>query len=354
MSLPGFVTSLIEHTGGVVEPHIDGFQTVLLPEELRRDAHEMVRLTFDPEVARERPDIQMITYGSALLEQWIGFARGRGRTCRVFVQGVPIHAKAIPSPVGVLTVAECDVEIDRGIPKRFETPIFSFGVGFLSDERVQERRAIAVEPMQGRIERRLIARLETATLSETSDTEGLERATGIDARRCYRIARKELENGIVAEMNTRKHALRTRCADEQGKISRYFEQIQAELTEELHRAGGDAETSGRLLGKIAATRAEQKRQLAQVESKYDLSVQVSLSSVLQVCYPKFVFVHRLRTSWGEPVEIPVVWDPFQGSWVPPSCPACDRPTTTLRAVGRGVISCPLCPEDPGPTVPPPR
>jgi hypothetical protein len=341
LNLAEFVSTLVERRGGLIEEQADGLYTVLPPKELW-EASETLTITLDPEVAGENPEAQMVTYGSVLLDRWVESARRSGRTCSVSVQGLPFHSRMIPFREGVLKVTGCRVEVGEGVPKTFETLLFSFRVSFRSDERTEDRRVISVDRAYGRIERRFLECLADRTLACTGDGDLLETADRLDVRACYRIARDELERSITSEISLRKEELRSRREGERSKVLRYFDQSEAELAETLEKAEQDGEVAKRAVAKIAAVRSEKRRQLSQIESKYTLSVQVGLSDVLAVRYPKVVFPFRLKIPCREPTEVACVWDPLLKDWLAPPCPSCRKPTLELRADRRGDLTCPLC------------
>jgi len=344
LGLEAFATALIERRGGVVQPQGDGLCAALLTPGLSGEATEsLVTLAFDPDQAREAPDALMVTYGSPLLDRWVAEALKKGRTCRLWIRGLRTHPKALPSPSSALSVEGADLRFGDGVPRGFGTTVFSFRVGFHSDEREEERRAIVVDTFYGRVVRQFLERLGRADLAEDpGEALGLDPAERPDAGRLYEVAREELERGLLSDLQVRKLALEARRERELGRISSYFDQSVSELTEELADARDDPEQSQRLLGKIAAVQTERTRQLSQVRAKHDLSVRAGLSSVLEVVQPKVVFPCRIEAPRLPATEFTLVWDPFLETWLAPPCPTCGKPTTRFVVKRLKGLSCPLC------------
>jgi hypothetical protein len=299
-------------------------------------------LAFDPEQAREAPQAHMVTYGSVFLDRWIEAARGEGRTCRLWIRGLPVHPRSVPSSSSALSVSGAELHVGQGSPKRFETTVFSFRVSFRSDEREEERRVVTVDAVQGRIARTFLERLAHSNLSpDPGEGEVLEAAAPLEVARQYALACEELEKGLLATLQVRKQTMETRRSREAAKAAHYFDQMSVELSEEIGASREDLERAGRLLQKLAAVKAEKARQISQIEAKHMLSVHVGLSSVLVVAQPKVVFPCRISAPRLGDTELSLIWDPLLEAWMAPPCPTCAKPTKELLGSRHGV-GCPLC------------
>ena len=350
-----FAAAVFELAGGVVEPVEDDLMEVLLPPELEGQFRPDLRIAFDPELAAEAPDSELLVYGSDLLDHLVAFAEGKGAISRVYLTGINLYAPNLEQNLKrELRFEGGDIRMTRTKVRLFKYLLFTFEVRYTTDEREEAFIPVVVNLHNGQIARRLAAVLEDADRCFEENYYICPEAESISVYQAYRIARGEMERNVIASLNFRKAAMEELIQREFRRIHKYYQDNDRELLERIEKeaAKRDAQTErtdtdrikaeGRidaLESKRRVNQIERQRRLQEISDKYTLRTTVRLTNLLQIAYPKIVISMTVvdntsKRPEGERLQttISIIWNPLTQSPEPPVCPQCGKTTTTLRLV----------------------
>jgi vacuolar-type H+-ATPase subunit D/Vma8 len=129
---------------------------------------------------------------------------------------------------------------------------------------------------------------------------------------------------------------------ETQRITGYFADLRAELTDRQLRAAAKGEDVAAFEAQRSALEREEQTQLADLRHKLALRVQIRLLNVLHVIQPKLRIRVQLVPPQGISGEIEVVFDPALQKVEATVCPECARPTLALALKRSGQVVCPAC------------
>lgn len=375
LDLRALAIKVFDAIGALVEEGEDGVLEVLIPEPYQRrlDGADFLRLATNPEAAT-RTNAQLLAIGSPIVDQIASLAEEIGRTTRWYVEGLRwSRRQAINLERWPARVADARIRADGDeVPFASHVLVLNFQVSYISDERREEVRTIALDtltrqraPLFERLWRRapvtsdgvlfIPDALRPARASwpeplslalrpthHLVDQDRLPSRAELDL--LERHALRELEAQIGDTLDAYRRRTKRHLELEQGRINVFFDDTEAELRRRLTRADGE-ERRASIEAKIEVNRLDRARKLADLEAKHRLRIVVRPINAAIVTQPKvrtLLTVEKGRAS----ATLPVVFDPLTGEIELPSCQNCWQPAATIHLHADGRLLCGECARSP--------
>lgn len=342
--LEEFLIEYVDAAGGLAEALEPQVYDVLLP-----DTAKPLRLTFDPEALPEHPTAQMLTFGSPLLDELLQRAQGEGRLAVAFFDEVHLVPHAFEARVcrEVILPQGTTLEFEETRPLYVTNTLFWFEGTFASDEKEQALYPAGVDRYYGRLVRYLEPLLAGERLSEVRGW-AFPDAPAHSLDQAYLLARERVVRTVTAEANQRRHQLAAQQGQQSERMTKYFADLRAELTERLAKTQARGEDTSEemdsLRQRLEALTREETLRLEELQRAAQLRVQLELLNVLHVKSPRlFVSAHLVSsTTKRNSLPLKLTWDPLTERTDPFDCPRCGQPTLELRLARGGELRCPHC------------
>lgn len=344
-SLHGFTADLLQAVGGLVEEQA-GVLEVVLPDERQElfDGEAFLRLAFDPETA-ERAGARYLAVGSPLTERLLSLADGIGLTARWYINGLRwSQQRAIDLSRWRARFTNARFTFDGvEFPFACHYILFNFQVSYLSDEKREEVRAVAVDAGSLQAAPRLQEgwsrmSLEPRRAFHVSDVDNLPDATRLSAvyERAIQLLRRRIDEGIASFKRRASRHLEM----EELRINSFYDDTRSELERRLERTE-DPERKKTLQRKIEACEAERAAKLADVAAKHRLRVTVTPLNAAVITQPKVRGRLKVENRYAN-ATASVVLDPLTGELELPSCEVCHEGATSLHLCANGHLTCERC------------
>lgn len=339
--LEEFLIEYVDTRGGIadtVEPQV---YDVLLPE-----AETPLRVTFDSEALPEHPNAQLLTFGSAVLDELVQQAQRGGRLASAFLDDVHLAPHGFEARLkrDVILPPGVTLEIQAARPLYVTHTLFWFETTFSSDEQEQALYPLGVERFYGRPVRYLEPLLASERLSEMRRW-AFPDAPARPLAEAYLLAREHVVRTVTAEVNQRHLQLSAHQIQQRERMTNYFSDLRAELTERLRKAAQHhdaAEETASLQQRLDALAREETLRLEELQRAARLRAQIELLNLLHVKIPRLFASAQLVREKHAPRAFTLTWDPLTEKTDPFPCPHCQNPTLELRLTRRGELGCPQC------------
>jgi len=339
--LEQFLIEYVDAVGGLADAIEPQVYDVLMP-----DANAPQRIAFDPDALPEHPSAQLLTFGSALLDDLLERAQTRGRIGLAFLDDLHLSPHALNQRItrDLVLPDPVTLRIENIRPLYVTHSFFWFEVTYLGDEKEQALYPLAVDRYYGRQVRYLDELLGGERFADTRRWAFADAKT-LPLDQAYLAARGAVVRTVRAEVNTRQHQTRTRLIAQVERMKCYYADLRAELAERIEKteARGD-ETESLRLRQDALNREEALR-LDELERKAQLRVQLKLANLLHVKIPR-LFIHTRVAAKQlpaiHPASLMLTWDPLSEKTDALVCPNCQHPTFELRLSRQGILHCPEC------------
>ncbi|MBI3469317.1 MAG: hypothetical protein HY000_40455 [Planctomycetes bacterium] len=370
--LEQFVRDYVEVIGGawdLVEPRV---YDVLLPSQegaspWEADPRGMLRIAFDPEALPEHPGAQLGSFGSPLIDGWLGDAICRGRSSQLYVVGLNLAPHDLAGRVrrAITMPPELELRVARIRALEFPQAVFWFQATFVTDQKEQEIMPVAIDLHYLRQVRHLEQLLDRTRLAEQPSVPMPEiRRSSVAA--AYPIAQDRVVRTLAALANTRSRELSERTSRQITRMTQYYADLRIELEEQRTRAENRQEDLSKFPARREALDREERVRIAELRQKSTLWVNLRLLNLLVIRQPKLLLRARLvrcvqasNSSQRTPAErrprlsaasatpevsglVDLVWDPLTESLEAVPCPECHRPTYALDLTRQRVIACTTC------------
>ncbi len=361
--LEHFLLEYVDAVGGLTDAIEPQVYDVLLP-----DTDKPQRVAFDPDALPEHPSAQLLTFGSALLDELLEKAHARGRVGFAYLDDLHLTPHSLDQRV------RRDLSLPEGLALQIESTrplyvshsLFWFEVTYLGDEKEQALYPVAVDRHYGRQVRYLDALLDGDRFSEIRRWHYPD-AKPLPLDQSYLHARDAVVRTVRAEVKTRTHQMQIRHGGQIERMKRYYADLRAELAERIEKAATRGEEIESLRLREHALDREETLRLDELERKAQLRVQLRLMNLLHVKIPllfvnaRLVAVERSvaspeRQPKGQPSKrvalrptplnpkrtCNLTWNPLIEKTDAVVCPSCQHPTYELRLGRQGELRCPNC------------
>lgn len=299
--LEQFLLEYVETVGGLTDAIEPQVYDVLFPE-----SDKPLRVAFDPDALPEHPSAQLLTFGSALLDELLEKAHTRGRAAIAFLDDVHLAPHALEQRVkrDLVLPQELTLQLSAVRPLYVTHSIFWFEVTFIGDEKDQVLHPLAVDRHYARQVRYLEPILEGERLVD-SRRWAYPDAAARPLDQAYLIARDGVERTVKAELNTRQHDMKARLATQTERMKRYYADLRAELNERVEKATARGEETESLRARLAALDREEALRLEELQRKAQLRVQLRLTNLLHVKIPRLFLSAQLTFGDNKRAPIPL-------------------------------------------------
>jgi hypothetical protein len=339
--LESFLLEYVDAAGGLADQIEPQVYDVLLP-----DAAAPQRIAFDPDALLEHPSAQLLTFGSALLDDLLARLQARGRVGCAFLDDVHLQPHALGQRVArdLILPEPVTLRIETIRPLYVTHSLFWFEVTYLGDEKEQALYPIALDRYYNRQVRYLDALLGGERFTDTRRWVFAD-AKAAPLERAYLDARAAVVRTVRAEVHTRQHQIQAHLAVQSDRMKRYYADLRAELDERIERATARGDESEALRLRREALDREEARRLEELARKAQLRVQLQLVNLLQVKIPRLFISTRVTAKSFpavHPAALTLTWDPLVEKTDALVCPNCQHPTVELRLGRQGTLHCPDC------------
>ncbi len=341
--LEQFLIEYVDAVGGLADEIEPQVYDVLLP-----DAATPQRIAFDPDALPEHPLAQLLTFGSALLDELLTRAQQRGQIGLAFLDDVHLQPHALAQHITrELVLPEAiTLRIENIRPLYVTHSLFWFEVTYLGEEKEQVLYPIAVDRYYGRQVRYLDELLSGERFADARRWAFAD-AQSLPLGRAYLAAREAVVRTVRAEMNTRHHQTQTRLIEQSERMEKYYADLRAELAERIEKAQARGDEVDSLRLRQDALNREEALRLDELAHKARLRVELKLANLLHVRIPRlFIRTHVTTKPRSAPMIHPgsltLTWDPLTEKTDALVCPNCQRPTLELRVNRFGALHCVEC------------
>ncbi len=293
-------------TVGVVEPAGYRAVEVLLNESVQRHfgGHEYLLLAFSPEAAHEHVNAELLTYGSPLLDVMADVAIARGNAIHFYLNSLqPTTGRTLEKVRAQARLPGHLLQAGEEQLLLFHHALFRFKVSLIGEEREELFRDVAVDLHTGWATFRL-AEPALQPYCSTEAVAGRELRLQLSLREARDTATNKLREDMATQVKAHEELLRRSCQAEQRQVGEHYQAMITRLEGSKSRKGVDPE---RINAKIRATRADQELRLQDLEKRYRLSLELSVTQLALVSYLKAAVPLRLQQ--GKEARLCVaVWD----------------------------------------------
>ena len=294
------------NTVGAVQPA--GYRTLeaLLDESVQPQfgGHEHLLLAFSPEAAHEKADAELVTYGSPLLDVMADVAIARGNSIHLYLNSLqPTTGRTLEKVRAQIRLPGHLLDVGEEQRILFHHALFRFKVALIGEEREQLFRDVMVDLHTGWA----TLLLEEQALRSYGSREpivGRELRLQFGLRQAYGAAIEKLGRDMAEQVKASQELLTTVRNAEKRQVVEHYETMIARLEAGKARKGADPE---RIKAKVRATRADQELRLQDLEKRYHLSLELTLTQLALVSYLKATVLLRLRQG-KEPRLGVAIWD----------------------------------------------
>lgn len=291
---------------GMVEPA--GYRSieVVLDESVQPyfGGHSYLLLAFTPEAAHEHAGAEVLTYGSPLLDTMAELATTRGNASHLYLNSLK------PTTGRTLEKVRAQVRLPGHLlstgPEHlmlFHHALFRFKVSFIGEEREELFRDVAVDLHTGWATIGMEAQ-DLRSYGSQDAISGRELNLRLSLRQACGTAISSLQGSAAARVKDHQDLLRAACLAEKGQVVEHYQTLVARIEAGKARKGADPE---RLDARIRATQVDQGLRLQDLEKRYRLSLEFTLTQLALVSYLKAVVPLRLQQ--GKEARSGVaVWD----------------------------------------------
>ncbi len=287
------LSSRLFSTIGLAEPA--GYRTleVLLEEGVRSyfGGLDHLLLAFSPDVAKENPCAELLTYGSPLLEVMVEAATALGNTAHIYLKELRTSSGRTLEKVKAHTRIPGHI-LEAGTEQSFlyHHALFRFKVSLVGDEREEVFHDVAVDLHTGWA----FLSLHGQTMQTYATSEPLvcrEMRTKLSLKEACLIALEKLRQTLVPQVEANENVLKSSCQAELKQVAEHYEAIISRLEAGKARKGANVE---RIDDKIQATREDKERRIKDVEKRYQLRTDLALTQLALVSYLKMTVPIRLQ------------------------------------------------------------
>ncbi len=351
------VQSLVLETLDLMGAAVDAVELdvydVLLPGD------QFKRITFDPEIAQERDDCELVTYGTPFLESMVEVAKTRGQ---LQVRQIESHAE-VPQNLedkvaNLVHFVKCKPpKVSRTWMEEGLLLLCQFVITFQADEVVEEL-------MTALIDLQSLADLTHlhAVLNHHWFTVGLESNGTLTSRDklSTETANRDRADALADRLNPRlhpistpfrltdgvdwaAHALELRIEktiadiqsqnsllreDELAKSRHYYEATLQKLDKQWS-ATTDAEKKSRLKQKVEATKLDRDHRMEDISRAYEVTAEARLDQAILYRVP-VVCVQVQVQQRAQVYPYVFRYHPWASAWGPVTCPVCHEPAMHLE------------------------
>lgn|GEM_PF-4790924 len=348
MMVQDFVLQTLRLVEAVVDSVDWGVYDVLLPQE------NMRRVTFDVEVAQERNDCELVTFGSPFFESMVQLSRQYGRIqvrrIAIPVAGPPNHSDERLSSLAHFV--KC--KPPRAVSWRVEEGLLllcRFHVTYQADDIVEDMISVLVDVDSLAEVTDLLPQLDshwftTGTHSEIPAEEDGRRMAGPDSPTSLSLLplasphsiREVLARAASAALPNIEKGMRrieteyqAQLNDELEKSRYYYETTLQTLRRQLENTL-DTGRGERLRLKIEATERELTLRMEDIQRAYEVSTEVLLDQCILYRAP-VIDVQTEIQQRTDKLPFSFRYYPWAKQWAPISCPVCHKNTTQLQRHG---------------------
>ena len=217
--LEEFLIDYVDAVGGVadeIEPQVfDVLMPAVGDPAFSSWAEAPQRIAFDPEALPEHPSAQLLTFGSALLDELLARAKTRGQIGLAFLDDVHLQPHALTQRVAhdLVLPNQLTLRVENVRPLYVTHSVFWFEATYLGDEKEQVLHQIAVDRYYGRQVRYLDELLDSERFTGTRRWAFAD-AKSLPVDRAYFAARDAVVRTVTAEVNTRLHLTKARLVEQ--------------------------------------------------------------------------------------------------------------------------------------------
>ncbi|GEM_PF-3524163 len=266
---------------------------------------DFLRFTSSVEVARENRDVELLAYGSGLLQGLTDATLAAGAATHFYLKGLhltlgrTLHKVAQHSriPGHILATGKEETYL-------YHHAAFRFKAVLVADGREEALQDVSVDLHSGCTARWDWSALELQASAEPEVYP--EPPVSLSLTEAYHAAAGAAARDLAPVVQAKQVGLRATASEEKAEVDRHYRAIIERL--EASKARKDANLE-RIEAKVRSTLLDRERRLQDVERRYQLATEVTLEQLAIVSYPKPTVPLLLLQGKDKRLGL-AVWDPL--------------------------------------------
>ncbi len=322
VSLPEFVSQILRTTGGDFEEQADGTTLVMLAQQ-----QKFRRITYEPEIAREDKEVELVASGSLFFEELMRMASLRGMLSRAFATP---YLSPPPAASSSYRLDAKQLSRSEWVETVRTTWVFAFQISLVGEFRRDEMFLCAVDASDLRLVRRFEQTFSRLNLADAGPDPVGDRPFAD----CYFVARDQVQQRSVTLFKSAQRETEEFLHRDAACLSRYYDGLMGEMRQDMIRLAPEDPRRASILARLEATQLDHKRAALQASERYRMSLELDAIGALGIIYPRLVATITLSNKNGQEVEMEATWDPVFERFEPLICPSCKRATYAVEFLSR--------------------
>ncbi len=343
--LAEFVLNALELYGAAVDPVDWGIYAVLWPPE------ELKLITFDVEIAQDRPDCELVTYGTPYFEKILEVSRSHGtqHVQRVRALTVKVPGQLDQKLAQLVNFVKCRAPVVQSW--RIEEScavLYRFHVTYHMADIVEEVLSVFIDAgtladiteTWPAMEAYAWEEVQSLALEDLQDSGDGPSALPLSPLHplpdSYQQAVRIASTRVAARMDALTQEYRAQHQEEVQQSENYYQSTLDTLRQQL-RSAADPGKAERLKLKIEATERDRQHRQDDIARAYEVSADVFLDQSLMFLVP-VVRVESMVQQRTAQLPFTADYYPWAKRWAPVVCSACYSPASQLY-FGEGRWHC---------------
>jgi hypothetical protein len=233
-------------------------------------------------------------------------ATARGNTVHLYLNGLnPTIGRTLEKVRGQVRIPGHLLEVGEEQLLLFHHALFDFKVALIGEEREEFFQNVMVDLHTGWMSSRID---EQSLRLCVSGQPGATREMNLllSMVQSYHAAQEKLREDLVPQIKLHEEELKIACQVEQKQVSEHYQTMIARIEDGKIHKGSDPE---HLNARIRAIHADQELRLQDLEKRYQLVIEITLTQLALVSYLKAAVPLRLQQ--GKEIRSGMaIWDSF--------------------------------------------
>ena len=299
MELQKFVTTSIEAMGGIVECIEYGLCNILVPDNFTGMFHgrNELRLAFDYEVAQENPESEFVTFGSYILNKIFEIiARETVSSIRYAVVDKLSLSNAEEKIKKHLCLLRGSIKIISERPVLDFIPVYTFRVGYISDERTEDFVEIWIDMLTMSVSEKM-SRSSAGIFYEDEPIYNFPIAILPDIQTSFEMAFEQVKK--EAEIGALHHTRNNEMVKDITRVTSYYSELIQENEKRKTRKGLSEEHIEEITEKTELLELDKNKQIIEMQNKYKVKTDISLDHVILYEIPHIEYKIKVNLPGNE-------------------------------------------------------
>ncbi|MBU0700077.1 hypothetical protein KKE26_02080 [bacterium] len=342
--LMGFCQQSFATLGALAEIENNKMLEVIADDKLADNFNRRsyLKFIFDRNLQDQYPEAEFISYGHPYLDTLINLASQKGSVTRLYLNGLTTTTGHIRDKItNKIKFYNCKANFLSDILERFSYCLFNFKVSYISDDKKEQIKTVAVDRVSAAVDNRLLDVLDTLFVGTECERKGMSEDEVKPLEEVYEAACGYIKNETSPTIEEIKKISLKKLSKEIMRVENYYLENEAEIKQRLRREGLSDEQQTRLNEKLKLNTLEKERKILDLEEKHKLKVNIKLLNAALIYQPKIKcrleILGRDKTFYFN-----VFWNPVFKDIDPPFCMKCKSPSYEMWFDGNFGMICSAC------------